>query len=269
MSTTLRSQVDVEVDPLTAFKVFTEELDCWWLQGPINFHDASRAIAMRMEPGVDGRILEVYDNESGDGLEVARITEWEPGTRLAWRSTLDDVTIVVSFTPSDLGTTVEVAASVSTGGTDRGGTSWVRVTPLWLGRWCARREVAAGNEVPGRLAIVVHSANPVALAHWLVDVGGLAPNSRVPSGSEHVGWIEFAAGAGRVVVVEGSEGTALGDIEPWIFVDDLDAHVANARRAGSTILQEPHLHGAYTYAVADPEGRRWRFAQASPRMRAT
>ena len=45
-----------------------------------------RALAMRCETGVGGRLLEVYDDASGDTLELARITAWEPGRRLGWRS---------------------------------------------------------------------------------------------------------------------------------------------------------------------------------------
>ena len=68
------SQVEVAVDASTAFRAFTGEMDLWWVRGPINFFDAARAVAKVCEPGVGGRILEVY--ESGDPLEVARITDW-------------------------------------------------------------------------------------------------------------------------------------------------------------------------------------------------
>ena len=78
------SSVEVATDPHTAFSVFTEELDCWWIQGPINFFDAARAYSVRIEPGVGGRIIEVYDGDTGEGLEVARITVWDPPARLAW-----------------------------------------------------------------------------------------------------------------------------------------------------------------------------------------
>src|SRR5918998_1093635 len=57
----------------------TDEIDAWWVRGPINFFDASRATAMRIEAGVGGRVLEVYDDASGDSLELGRITVWEPG----------------------------------------------------------------------------------------------------------------------------------------------------------------------------------------------
>lgn len=55
------SEVEVAVDPDTAFVAFTEELDLWWVRGPINHHAAGRCLAMRCEPGVGGRLLEVYD----------------------------------------------------------------------------------------------------------------------------------------------------------------------------------------------------------------
>ena len=67
----ISSSVDVAVDPATAFKVFTEEVNCWWLQGPINFHDSTRAYEMRIEPRLGGRVLEVYDLDTCDGLELA------------------------------------------------------------------------------------------------------------------------------------------------------------------------------------------------------
>jgi hypothetical protein len=104
------SRVEVGVDPGTAFSVFTEELDLWWVRGPINHHAAGRVLAMRCEPGVGGRLLEVYDDGTGDALELARITVWEPGQRLAWRSSIDDVETEVRFTAAGTGTVVEVTA---------------------------------------------------------------------------------------------------------------------------------------------------------------
>ena len=73
------SEVTVGVDPHIAFTAFTEEMDLWWVRGPINFYDSSRAVAVRCEPGVGGRLLEVYDDARGDWLELGRITIWEPG----------------------------------------------------------------------------------------------------------------------------------------------------------------------------------------------
>ena len=38
------SQVEVAVDPDTAFAAFTEELDLWWVRGPINHFAGGRAL---------------------------------------------------------------------------------------------------------------------------------------------------------------------------------------------------------------------------------
>jgi hypothetical protein len=96
-------------------------MNLWWVRGPINFFDSARAVAKVCEPGVGGRILEVYDAATGEGLEVARITAWHPGERLAWRSSVDDVEVEVRFEPTASGTLVRVLAAIPSGGADRGG----------------------------------------------------------------------------------------------------------------------------------------------------
>jgi hypothetical protein len=70
------SEVTVGVSPRVAFDAFTGEMDLWWVRGPINFFDAARAAAMVCEPGVGGRILEVYDADTGDALELGKTTIW-------------------------------------------------------------------------------------------------------------------------------------------------------------------------------------------------
>jgi len=54
---------------------------------------------------------------------------------------------------------------------------------------------------------------------------------------------------------------------PWIFVDDLDAHLARAEAAGARIVEPIHRHGSRTYVARDPEGHRWTFVQARPARR--
>jgi hypothetical protein len=51
---------------------------------------------------------------------------------------------------------------------------------------------------------------------------------------------------------------------PWVFVEDLEAHLARARDKGATILQDIQKHGFTSYVALDLERRRWRFAQARP-----
>src|SRR5260370_40029940 len=120
---------------------------------------------MICEPGVGGRILEVYGSDLDDALELARITAWEPGQVLAWHSSVDDVEVEVTFVPTAGGTAVQVLATVPAGGQDRGGTAWQRVVPDWFGAWCARRDVAAREpEALARLAIAVYDIKPVTAA---------------------------------------------------------------------------------------------------------
>jgi uncharacterized glyoxalase superfamily protein PhnB len=53
-----------------------------------------------------------------------------------------------------------------------------------------------------------------------------------------------------------------------LFVDDADAHCAQARAAGATIFMEPAVHdygpdhwADRTYGAVDPEGHHWWFTQ--------
>ena len=101
----VRVPIHVDVDPDTAFAVFTEEIDAWYQRGPHNFADPGRAVGIRFEPFVGGRLIEVHDRETGEGLTMARIDVWEPGKRLVFvdhRETEADVT----FEASDGGTRV-------------------------------------------------------------------------------------------------------------------------------------------------------------------
>jgi len=270
------SEVDVATDPLTAFGAFTAELDLWWIRGPINFHNAARAVAMRCEPGVGGRVLEIYDELIGDMLELARITVWEPGARLAWKSSIDDVEIDVAFAPSSGGTTVTVVASISVGGSDRGGTAWVRVLPFF-GRWCARRDAAPREpDEIARLALGVHYERPVAAARWLTEVFGLELVGTLPDEDDATGddggeppWLEFRVGASSLMLfsLEG-KGQGAPSHVPWLYVDDVEAHFDHARAGGATIVEELHdVWGLPFYVADDLEGNRWTIAQARPTMR--
>ena len=64
---TVSSTVTVSVDPPTAFAVFTDEIDLWWVRGPINFNDSARAVGMRCERGVgEPKLLELYSPDASD-----------------------------------------------------------------------------------------------------------------------------------------------------------------------------------------------------------
>jgi uncharacterized glyoxalase superfamily protein PhnB len=275
-TTTARSitaSVEVDVDSRTAFTIFTDELELWVVQGPINFYDTTRAYGLRMESGVGGRIIEVYDIDAGEGLEIGRITDWEPGRRVAWTSSVDDVRTEVSFTGTDSGgTRVTVEATIPVGGRDEGGTAWVRFTPVWFGDWCAKRDHVAHEPLHlSRLAVAVHYEKPAAAARWLRDAFGFEPAGNLPDDEpgDRPHWIEFHIGPASLMVF-GQGGAADPDVvnhEPWIFVNDLDDHFATAKAHGATIVQDIWQHGFRAYQALDLEGRRWTFAQAAPLMR--
>lgn len=267
----ITSEVEVAVDPPTAFRVFTEEMDLWWVRSPISFFDAARAVAQRCEPGVGGRLLEIYDESTEDVLELGRITVWEPGTRLGWHSSVDDVEVEVHFDGSEVGTNVRVEARIPAGGQDRGGTAWVRVVPRWFGVWCARRDsVPHEPQQLARLAIAISYAKPGTAARWLASAFGFESVGAFPDDDGPGEWTEFHVGNAALILFK-LDGDAAADPPrthvPWVFIDDLDAHFAHAKEEGATIVEEIHQHGYRAYVADDLEGHRWTFAQANPAMR--
>ncbi|MCG8587680.1 MAG: SRPBCC domain-containing protein [Proteobacteria bacterium] len=103
----------VAVDPETAFEVFTEEVDAWWKHGK-RFRTGERgASRMRFEPGVGGRLLEIFD-AAADPFVLGRITAWEPAKQLAFEMGGRDfgpgekTEVDVRFEPADGGTRVTV-----------------------------------------------------------------------------------------------------------------------------------------------------------------
>jgi uncharacterized glyoxalase superfamily protein PhnB len=260
--------VKVAVDPMSAFTAFTDEIDSWWVRGPINFFDSARAVAMRMEPGVGGRVLEIYDDERGDALELGRITAWEPGVQLTYRSLVDDTEVDVRFEAVEDGTRVQVTQTLLPDG-ERALYFWPNVL-RWLVPWCDERTDARGapREI-ARLSIALYYEDPAGAARWLARVFQLGSWSGIPSEGEDPEWIELHHGNVAVLLfpLEGqpSQEAAITDM-PWAYVDDLDAHFAHAKSAGATITSEIEQHGYRGYTAEDLEGRRWTFAQARSTM---
>ena len=93
--------IDVAVDPDTAFEVFTGEIDSWYQRGPHSWRFPDRAVGIRFEPRVGGRLLEVHDRATGDGFAFGEVRVWEPGARLVFAD-------LVSSEPPEPLTEVEV-----------------------------------------------------------------------------------------------------------------------------------------------------------------
>ena len=75
----------VAVDPATAFRIFTEEIDAWWRRGPAFRGVLSDGGAMRFEPGVGGRLVE--SDPDGEEFEIGEDSRVgagaTPGVRMA------------------------------------------------------------------------------------------------------------------------------------------------------------------------------------------
>ena len=74
----------VEVSPSVAFTVFTDEIDSWWGRGPRFRWLPDLPGKLRFEGERGGRLVEVTDDDTGDGFEVGRILTWEPGKQLVF-----------------------------------------------------------------------------------------------------------------------------------------------------------------------------------------
>ena len=266
------ASVEVAADPQTAFRIFTDDIDLWWVRGPINFFDSARAVGMKIEPGVGGRILEVYqpatDTAAEDVLVLGQITVWEPGTRLAYRSDVDETETQVDFEALDGGTRVTVEQTLIQGG-KTAFYFWPNVIP-WLVNWVARRDSAAGTPRElDRLSIALYYEDPAAAARWLHTVFGLESWDRIPAEGEQPDWLELHVGR-RAILLFKLEGQGSGerplDHGIWVYVDDLDAHFARGSAYGAKIVSEIHQHGYRCYEADDLEGHRWTFAQARPTM---
>lgn len=98
----VRVTVEVAVDPVIAFMIFTQEIGAWWRPGPLNWNDSRRAVGVRIEPGPGGRWIEVHDPKTGKGMVQGRFTVWELGERLAFLyqdadHTLDGTNVEIRF----------------------------------------------------------------------------------------------------------------------------------------------------------------------------
>ncbi|MFD1544054.1 SRPBCC domain-containing protein [Nonomuraea guangzhouensis] len=100
----VQAAVIVPVDQATAFRVFTDEIDSWYVRGPHSWVDPSRAVGIRFE---EGYLRELWSD--GGHVDTGRILTWEPPRRLVWADLINDqgaMEIEVAFTPVDGGTEV-------------------------------------------------------------------------------------------------------------------------------------------------------------------
>ena len=128
-----------------------------------------------------------------------------------------------------------------------------------------------------RAALTSTTRGPAAAARWLADAFGFEAPSGLPEGEDPLSdekygfpWIEFHVGNASLVIDQ-LEGPPVDHAqvthEPWVFVDDLEAHLTRARGHGATIVQDIQSHGFTSYVALDLEGRRWRLPRPARRSR--
>jgi uncharacterized protein YndB with AHSA1/START domain len=110
MSASATIAITVPVGPDRAFEIFTNEIDLWWRRAPQYRFRAKRDGTLRFEPGIGGRLIEIYDEAAGDLHEIGRVLDWVPGQRLLfeWRA--------LNYLPGQ-STEVEVRFRPTAGGT--------------------------------------------------------------------------------------------------------------------------------------------------------
>jgi len=127
MSTPLNNPGDVatvtatvNVDPATAFEVFTTQIDQWWRRGP-RFRnepiDGDRGI-VHLEPRLGGRLFESIRHGAGETVvEIGKVVEWTPPSRIAfaWRNSNfapgESTHVDIRFDPCIFGTLITVRHS--------------------------------------------------------------------------------------------------------------------------------------------------------------
>lgn len=106
--------VTVRVGIEDAFRLFTEDINRWWRRGTMYWNDSGRALGYRLERGRGGRLVEIYDEATGEGFDIGRISEWDPPQRVVFGWRLKDwgeeaaTTVSVAFEAVPEGTRVTV-----------------------------------------------------------------------------------------------------------------------------------------------------------------
>jgi uncharacterized glyoxalase superfamily protein PhnB len=86
---------------------------------------------------------------------------------------------------------------------------------------------------------------------------------------DRIAHAEMTLGEGRIMLGQPGEGftspkdRGVGTVLVYAYVDDVDAHCEQARRAGAEIVEEPsdQEYGERVYHARDSEGHDWYFGQ--------
>ena len=162
------------------------------------------------------------------------------------------------------GTRVRVDGIVPDGKIGGAGLSFVRMTPEWLPTLDPAAPDAAARAVASQRHRPLREAGrgcPLAVRCVRVRDDDVDSPTRTPRSSR--GSRSASATAPSCCIPPSATPTGVTH-QPFVYVDDLEAHFATASAAGATIVEPIKHHGFKAYVAEDLEGRRWTFAQARP-----
>lgn len=271
--------IEVDVSPAEAFCAFAEQIDQWYVLDRHTVPDFTRTVAIVFEPYVGGRLLDVHDASTGEGRELARVTAWVPGARLAF---VDNrrTEVEVSFTAAGDGTRVTLAHR----GFDRlppeeaehvRRYGWHATLLPWFGTWLRSRpttsdtensDAARTGDHPMTFTAVtpyLYYADAGAALAWLERVFGFGP---VQSTTDDAGVVqegEIAVGtSGLKVDVCGRQPGPDEGAGALLIVSVSDVDSLYERIRGEDVeVSEPkdEAYGPRQIHCTDPWGYRWYF----------
>ena len=119
-----------------------------------------------------------------------------------------------------------------------------------------------------RVTPYLYYQDVAAALRFLADAFGFREKLRMPGSDGKIAHAEMTLGDGLVMMgcpgAEYRNPKRLGQTTQslYVYVDDVDAHCARAKKAGAKIINEPEdqFYGDRRYGAEDPEGHHWFFA---------
>jgi uncharacterized glyoxalase superfamily protein PhnB len=134
-----------------------------------------------------------------------------------------------------------------------------------------------------RISVAIFYDDAAKAIDWLCRGFGFQVRLRVEGDGGRIEHSELVFGEGLIMVGQSGVNPRRSDLtfaaspkslagkntqSILVFVDDVDAHCAQARAAGAKIFEEPKLHdygedywADRSYGAVDPEGHHWWFTQ--------
>ena len=274
---TVRATVEVGLPAPDAFRVFTAEIGAWYLVDRHTVVGHRRTVDIRVEPHVGGRFLDVHDATTGAGVEMGRITVWDPPRGFTF---VDDrrTETEVAFAPRGAART---AVTIEQRGLDHlppDVAEHVRRYGWWLLLgWFAdsvsdapisTEEEPAMPDTTTAVSLqgvtpYLYYADAGAGLDWLARVFGFEETARYVDDAGVVHESEMRVGPTTIQLCgrapEPDQGSGLLLI---VHVDDVDAMHARVVAAGvDAPPPEQKPYGPRTFTVTDPWGYRWDFWQ--------